>query len=90
MYTIYFKITYNYTSSFSHYYYISKVIRPGDQYSPLEDQLLMEQLDERVQLELNEHFFPTYKESQNCDIDLVIVSQQEYSAASQFSKFDME
>jgi hypothetical protein len=50
----------------------------------------MEQLDERVQLELNEHFYPAYKESQNCDIDLVIVSQQEYSAASQLSKFDME
>ena len=90
MYTIYFKIIYEYTQSFKHHYYISKVIRPGDQYSPLNDQELMDQLDERVQLELNEHFYPAYKESQNCDIDLLIVSQQEYGASSTMSRFDMD
>jgi hypothetical protein len=89
MYTIYFKINYSY-GTFNHWYYISKVIRPGDSYSPLDDSELMHQLDERVQLELDEYFYPARRESENCDIDLLIVSFQEYSAASVLSKFDME
>lgn len=89
MYTIYFKIVYQYRE-FKHYYYISKVIRPGDSYSPLNDQVLMEQLDDRVQLELDEYFYPATKEAANCDIDLFIVSQQEYGASSTMSRFDMD
>jgi len=90
MYTIYFKITYEYGAGFKHWYYISKVIRPGDMYSPLNDQVLMDQLDERVQLELDEHFYPAQRDSQSCDIDLFIVSHQEYAAASTMSRFDMD
>lgn len=89
MYTIYFKIVYQYRE-FKHWYYISKVIRAGDQYSPLNDQELMDQLDDRVQLELDEYFYPANKEAANCDIDLYIVSFQEYSASSIMSRFDME
>lgn len=82
MYTAYFLIKYSY-DRFNHPVYVEYTVRDGVHYHPLEDVYVMERADERIQLEMNEYFAgEQYKESQNCDIEVYIISDREYNDAS--------
>lgn len=84
MYTAYFIIGYKYLG-FKHPVYVQKTIKHGEHYHPLEDSYVMELSDERVQLEMNEYFQDVYKEAENCDIEMYLISASEYYGASNLS-----
>lgn len=89
MYTAYFLINYSYVD-FKHPVYIQKTIRDGERYHPLEDQTTMDYADERVQLEMNEYFSgDRIPESQDCDIEVLLISAREFMETSNlFIKID--
>ena len=82
MYTAYFEITYTY-NSFTHTVYVQKTIAPGMLWHPLNDQLLMGMVDERIQSEMNEYYYgEEYRESDRCDIDINLISATQFNEAS--------
>lgn len=82
MYTAYFEITYTY-NSFTHTVYVHKTIAQGMRWHPLNDQLLMEMADERIQSEMNEYYYGEgYVDSGNCDIDINLISATQFNEAS--------
>ena len=81
MYTAYFIIEYKYWD-FKHPVYVQCTIKDGDRYHPLEDYRVMDAADERVQMEMNEYFQDVYKESENCDIEVYLISAREYNEVS--------
>lgn len=81
MYTAYFIIEYKYLG-FKHPVYLQATIKDGMHYHPLEDSYVMELADERVQMEMNEYFQDVYKEAENCDIEMYLISAREYMDAS--------
>ena len=81
MYTAYFIIEYKYRY-FTHPVYVQALIKDGVHYHPLDDSHVMDLADERIQLEMNEYFQDVHKESQNCDIEMYLISASEYNDAS--------
>ena len=81
MYTAYFIIEFKY-ANFEHPVYVQALIQDGAHYHPLADSRVMDRADERVQLEMNEYFQETFRESQNCDIEVYLISDSEYNDAS--------
>lgn len=81
MYTAYFIIEYKYRH-FNHPVYVQASIKDGARYHPLDDSRVMGLADERVQLEMNEYFEDTCRESRDCDIEIYLISASEYNDAS--------
>ena len=81
MYTAYFIIEYKYWD-FKHPVYVQCTIKDGVHYHPMEDSYVMDAADERVQMEMNEYFQDVYKEAENCDIEIYLISAREFNEAS--------
>lgn len=81
MYTAYFIIEYKYWD-FKHPVYVQCTIKDGVRYHPMEDSYVMGAADERVQVEMNEYFQDVYKEAENCDIEIYLISAREFNEAS--------
>ena len=88
MYTAYFRLTYRHIANFKYIVHVAKVI--SEPYDIWNDQSLMDRIDEQLQLELNEYFSGTRKESQDCDIELEVVDYPTWEFADSLLKFDAD
>lgn len=85
MYTIYIKVVFE-TARFSCTLYTAKTVENGVPYSFYNDKDTYEEMCDKVQLELDEFYSPTYRSVELCDIDWFVITKQDYIKSNDMLK----